>query len=73
MTYLDIIEALGGPKALAADLGIPSVNTVVYWGRPGRTIPPHRWKAITDLPAAKKQGITLELLASARASKALVA
>jgi hypothetical protein len=69
ITHPDIIRILGGCKQVAAELGIESANTVLYWTRRGRSIPPDRWHQIAQLPASQTHGITVDALAAARAPR----
>ena len=69
MTHSEIIEALGGFRLVASDLGIQSANTVLYWTREGRSIPADRWHQIAQLPGAATKGVTVDALAAARVQR----
>ena len=64
MTHADIIARLGGHRPVAAALGIGSENTVLYWTRPGRRIPPSYWTGIAAMAAEKGVAVSIETLAT---------
>lgn len=67
MDASQIIQALGGPAKIAAQIGVPP-NTVAYW-RHRNSIPANRWLAITRVDGAADAGVTAEALAAAFAAQ----
>jgi len=64
-TPKDIVDKVGGVRELARSLG-RNWKSVHNWTRPGRRIPAEVWPSVAALPAAKKNKITLSVLASQR-------
>lgn len=62
MKHDEIIDALGGPMKLAADLGCHH-SQPVRWKATG--IPPRRWRAVENLAvSAGVDGITVAIIAA---------
>jgi len=70
MDARSILDALGKPKAIAAELGGIPPSTVAYW-RHRNSIPAQWWPDIARLARRKGvEGVTVEALAAARAARA---
>ena len=66
-TIPDIIDGLGGPSALARDLGHP-IATVTAWKHRGR-IPDCYWDDLIAVAKARRIKLTLESIMAANRRK----
>jgi hypothetical protein len=67
MDHKSILDSLGGPHAVQAELVTRGVEvaqvTVRSWALPGRSIPAKYWAAIVAIAAAKERPVSYETLA----------
>ena len=66
MTHHEIIRKLGGPIALARDLGLSRPEAALHW--PRRGIPARLWHRVVELAEQKEEPVTFAALEDGRPS-----